>query len=55
MRYLNLEEVLELRRMILQQSGGMPGLRDFQIADLVADAYRVVAPKKLVAALDATP
>jgi death-on-curing protein len=29
-RYLNLEEVLELHRIILQQSGGMPGLRDFQ-------------------------
>jgi hypothetical protein len=26
-----------------------------QIADLVVDAYRRVAPKKLVAALDATP
>ena len=28
MRYLSLEEVLELHRMILRQSGGMSGLRD---------------------------
>jgi len=27
-RYLSLEEVLELHRMILRQSGGMQGLRD---------------------------
>jgi len=27
-RYLGLEEVLELHRMILRQSGGMSGLRD---------------------------
>jgi death-on-curing protein len=27
-RYLSLEEVLELHRMVIQQSGGMPGLRD---------------------------
>ncbi|HEY2296039.1 MAG TPA: type II toxin-antitoxin system death-on-curing family toxin [Thermoanaerobaculia bacterium] len=28
MRYLNLEELLELHRMVLRQSGGTPGLRD---------------------------
>lgn len=28
MRYLSLEEVLELHRMILHQSGGMTGVRD---------------------------
>jgi death-on-curing protein len=27
-RYLSLEEVLELHRMVMQQSGGMSGLRD---------------------------
>jgi len=27
-RYLNLEELLELHRMVLRQSGGTPGLRD---------------------------
>jgi death-on-curing protein len=28
MRYLSLDEVLELHRLTLAQSGGMPGLRD---------------------------
>jgi death-on-curing protein len=28
MRHLTLEEVLELHRMLLEQSGGRPGLRD---------------------------
>ncbi|HEX2645175.1 MAG TPA: MmcQ/YjbR family DNA-binding protein [Thermoanaerobaculia bacterium] len=32
----------------------VPGTDWDQIADLVTDAYRVVAPKKLVAALDAS-
>jgi death-on-curing protein len=27
-RYLSLEEVLELRRLVLQQSGGVHGVRD---------------------------
>jgi death-on-curing protein len=29
MRYLTLEEVLELHRLVLEQSGGLDGLRDF--------------------------
>jgi death-on-curing protein len=28
MRYLTLEEVLDLHALVLQQSGGMPGIRD---------------------------
>jgi death-on-curing protein len=28
MRYLTLEEVLDLHAMVLQQAGGMPGVRD---------------------------
>jgi death-on-curing protein len=30
MRFLTQEEVLELHRMLLEQSGGSPGVRDYQ-------------------------
>ncbi len=33
MRYLNLEELLELHRMVLRQSGGTPGLRDSNVLE----------------------
>lgn len=33
MRYLTLDEVLELHSLVLQQSGGMPGLRDRNILE----------------------
>ena len=40
--------------MAAQAAQSVPAGWD-QIADLVVDAYRVVAPKKLVALLDARP
>jgi death on curing protein len=33
MRYLTLEEVLDLHAMVLQQSGGMPGIRDQNVLE----------------------
>jgi death on curing protein len=33
MRYLTLEEVLELHRLILEQSGGATGVRDLGAVD----------------------
>jgi death-on-curing protein len=32
-RYLSLEEVLELHRMVMQQSGGASGLRDLNVLE----------------------
>jgi death on curing protein len=40
MRYLTLDEVLELHRMALEQSGGAPGLRDLSsLESAVAQPY----------------
>jgi death-on-curing protein len=33
MRYLTLEEVLDLHAMVLQQAGGMPGVRDQKVLE----------------------
>jgi death on curing protein len=33
MRYLTLEEVVDLHRLVLAQSGGMPGVRDANVLD----------------------
>jgi death-on-curing protein len=33
MRYLALDEVLELHRLLLEQSGGAPGVRDANVLD----------------------
>jgi death-on-curing protein len=33
MRYLTLEEVIDLHALVLQQSGGMPGIRDANALD----------------------
>ena len=41
MRYLTLDEVLELHRLLLEQSGGTPGVRDQGLIESAVDQPRM--------------
>ena len=48
MRYLTLDEVLELHRLALEQSGGAPGLRDLgAVESAVAQPYMAFGGQEL--------
>jgi death-on-curing protein len=48
MRYLTLDEVLELHRLALEQTGGMPGLRDLgMLESAVAQPYMAYGGEEL--------